>query len=174
MLLADSMGQCIPSTDSVIKTVVRDKWEFEHLQRDIADNKVNVGYKNIIIWMGAQCVGTSDTESVGEDISDLINTIRIRNGSADIYISSILPQPKQQRQLHNRILNFNRAVKTAVLDLQQQGSDIHYLPMHGVYLDQNRNIIHPIVENFEDGFHLNLHGAHRLRQFWLQKLGLSK
>lgn len=174
LLLADSMGQCIPGTDSVIRSVAHHGWTYDKAQTDIAHGRVDINHKNIIVWMGAETVKQQAEAKVLSAIANLLDTIKLRNELAAVYISSILPQPKHQRQLHDFIVAYNRAVKSAVLQLQQQDRDIHYLPTHSVYLDANRDIIRPIVDNFEDGLHLNIHGAHRLRQFWLQKLGLSK
>lgn len=61
-----------------------------------------------------------------------------------------------------------------VAEFQMVTNCVQFLQAHWIYLDEKLDIIRPIVDNFEDGYHLNLHGAHRLRQFWLTELGLKK
>lgn len=174
LLLADTMGTCIPVTDSVIRVVMQDNWTLSQVQSDVALNKINVGHKHIIVWVGSTMVKNNVEDQVFQELQDLMESIKLRSRAAVVYISSILPQPKHQRSLQEFIIGYNRSVKKAILQLQLQDMDIHWLPTHTVYLDHNKDIIRPIVENFEDGMHLNLHGAHRLRQFWLQRLGISK
>lgn len=174
LLLADTMGQCIPLTDSMIKVVAKEDWSFALLLQEVIQGKINLSHPHIIVWVGARMTGSTPEDRVRQDLTALLDAIRARNDLAQVYVSAVLPQPKNQRSKGQLIVDMNRMIKTTIYELQQQHRKVYYLQTHKIYLDENKDIIRPIVENFEDGMHLNLHGAHRLRQFWLQKLGLSK
>lgn len=72
------------------------------------------------------------------------------------------------------MIAFNRGVKAAVNYIQQQGYEVQYLTTHKLFLETDNTLSRPIIDNFDDGFHLNVHGVHKVRKFWLQQLGLSK
>lgn len=173
LLLADSLGRCIPQTDSVLFPVVRDDYPFGRMAEDVASGRIPLDHKIVIIWSGAAYVG-QDTSPVFADLKALINIIRVKNRDIQVYVSTILPQPRDQRNLQSKIAAFNSELKTVVADFKAVKSDVVLLQSHLIYLDDKLDIVRPIVANFEDGYHLNLHGTHRLRQFWLNELGLSK
>lgn len=174
LLLGDSMAQCIPITDSVFMPVTKDSYQFEHILRDINNDLIDVQYKHIVVWAGAHAIHSVKLAEVPAHLKALANAIWSRNSSAHVFVSSLLPKPRENHIAGDLIVAYNRGIKTAVNFLKQQGSLISYLQSHSLVLDQDRNILRLIIDNFEDGFHLNLHGAHRLRKFWLQQLGLNK
>lgn len=173
-LLADSMGQCIPVTDSVIQATINEKWSFTAMEEDVRQGKVLVEAQNVIVWAGAHHLKGHLDERISEDLVKLCQVLHSKKQVLKIFISAILPQPRQHHQVAGMIQVCNDLIQETVLNLQQQGLLVQFLATHQLYLDHNRDIVRPITENFEDGFHLNLHGAHRLRQFWLKQLGLSK
>lgn len=173
LLIGDSMAQCIPSTDSTFMPVTKDGYQYQQITDDINKGLIEVQYKFIIIWAGAHSIHQVKLSEVPAQLKALINAIRSRNSTAQVFISSLLPKPRENHIAEDAIIAYNRGIKTAVTFVTQQGGKVHYLPSHSLFLDQDRVIVRPIMDNFEDGFHLNIHGAHRLRRFWLQQLGLS-
>lgn len=174
LLLADSLGRCIPQTDSVIRPIVKDTYQFDTMAQDIASGLVSLDHKYVIIWAGAHQVGTAVAEQMMVDLKALVNIIRVKNRNIQIFISSIIPQPRDQRNLQSKIATINNEMKMMVAEYKQVKFQISFLQSHLIYLDEKLDIIRPIVDNFEDGFHLNLHGAHRIRQFWLNEIGVNK
>lgn len=173
LLIGDSMAQCIPSTDSTFMPVTKDGYQYQHIVDDITKGLIEVQYKHIVIWAGAHSIHHVKLADVPAQLKSLINVIRIRNAAAHIFVSSLLPKPRENHLVGDAIIAYNRGIKTAVSFITQQGGHVRYLPSHQLFLDEHKGIVRPITDNFEDGFHLNLHGAHRLRRFWVQQLGLS-
>lgn len=174
LLLSDSMGRCIPSTDSVIEPVVKMNYTFEQMETDIAAGVISLQHKFVIIWAGAQVVQTADQEDSMKNLQALINIIRVKNKNIQVYVSSIIPQPRDHHSLQHKITHFNNQLKMVVQQYKEFSPRVGFIHSHLIYLDDKLDIIQPIVENFEDGFHLNLHGAHRLRHQWLAHLGVNK
>lgn len=174
LLLGDSMAQCIPCSDAVFMPVTKDGYRFEQIAEDIALDLIDVQYKIIIVWAGAHAIHNIKLAEVPAHLKKLVNAIRIKNALAQIYVSSLIPKPRQNHLVEDLIVAYNRGIKTAIAFIQQQGGRVHYLPSHSLFLDQEKQIVRPITDNFEDGFHLNVHGAHRLRKFWMQQIGLNK
>lgn len=169
LLLADSMGQCIPSTDTMIQVIVKENYTWSQMKSDVSEGRVNLQHKFVIIWAGAQSVDTLKLDKVLSDVKELVDAIFIKNSNIQICVSAVLPQPKNQHRLQEKINLINQDLKTLAASL-----DIKFLQADEIYMDDSKDIIRPIVDNFEDGFHLNLHGAHRLRKFWMRLLALSK
>lgn len=113
-------------------------------------------------------------EEVPAQLKSLVNIIRNHNPTVKLFVSALLPKPRENHITEPLIITFNRGVKAAVQYIQHQGFDLQYLPTHKLFLDGNCCIVRPIMDAFEDGFHLNLHGAHSVRRFWMQQLGLTK
>lgn len=174
LLLADSMGRCIPTTDATILPVINNHAQFNTIVDDVVQGRVDVQYKNIIVWAGAQAIHQINMNDVPADLKRLVNVIRNRNPSVKLYVSALLPKPRENHLTETLMIAFNRGIKAAVNYIAQQGFSVHFLQSHKLFLDQDNQIVRPIIDSFEDGFHLNLHGAHRIRKFWLQQLGLSK
>lgn len=174
LLLTDSMGRCIPITDSVIEPVVKVTYTFDQMAADIAADVVSLQHKFVIIWSGAKEVANLDGMECIKNLKALINIIRVKNKNIQIYVSAIIPQPRDHHSLQHKIAQFNSHLKATVQDYKTMSPKVGFIHSHLIYLDDNLDIIRPIVENFEDGFHLNLHGAHRLRHQWLAHLGVNK
>lgn len=174
LLLADSMGRCIPITDSVIEPVVKVNYTFEQMAADIAAGVVQLQHRFVIIWSGARQLNTANLEELMNNLKVLINIIRVKNKNIQVHISSIIPQPQDHHNLQHKIACFNSQLKAVVQQYKDMLPKVIFIHSHLIYLDDNLDIIRPIVENFEDGFHLNLHGAHRLRHQWLAHLGVTK
>lgn len=173
-LLVDSMGQCIPITDSVIQVVARDDWNFANILSDVLQDKIVINTKNIIVWAGANAVRSAQVKKLSEEMKALCSALKLKNEGANLFVSALLPQPRVQHVVQDMIASVNDMIRNTAVQLQEQGVNVSFLPSHQLYLDKDNDIVRPITDNFEDGFHLNLHGAHRLRQYWLQQLGLSK
>lgn len=174
LMLADSMGRCIPATDSVIRPMVKDTYPFDLMAEDVASGLVSLQHRWVVIWSGAHQVGTAEVEEIMADLKALVNIIRVKNKNIQICVSSVVPQPKDQRNLQSKIATFNNALKDVVAQCRADRIKVQFVPTHLIYLDEQLDILRPITDNYEDGFHLNIHGAHRLRQFWLRELGLAK
>lgn len=174
LLIGDSMAQCIPCSDAVFMPVTKDGYRYEQIAEDIDLDLIDVHYKIIIVWAGAHAIHNIKLAEVLARLKTLISTIRLKNALAHIYVSSLLPKPRQNHVVEDLIIAYNRGIKTAITFCQQQGSTVRYLPSHSLFLDQNKQIVRPIIDNFEDGFHLNIHGTHHLRKFWMQQIGLNK
>lgn len=174
LLLADSMGRCIPVTDSVFHQRVQHEYAFDQMAEDVAKGVVALQHKNIIIWAGADGIASANTEAALEDLKALINIIRAKNKNIAVFVSTVLPQPKNQQHLQCKIAQFNDILKQAAAEFYHNGGRVELLQSHMLYLDESLDIVRPITDNFEDGFHLNIHGTHKLRAFWVRKLSLSK
>lgn len=174
LLLADSMGRCIPATDSVILPVIKPEYRFDQMAEDIAAGAVSLSHRFVVIWAGARSVADPGFKELMVDLKALLNIVRIKNREIQVFVSTVIPQPRDQRNLQSRIATFNNELRGVVAEFQGTRTKVGLLQSHLIYLDEQLDIIRPIVDNFEDGFHLNLHGAHRLRQFWLSEMGLSK
>lgn len=174
LLLGDSMAQCIPSSDSVFMPVTRTSYTYAQMTDDINQGLVDIDYKQIVVWAGAHAIHHVKLAEIPAQLKLLINTIWLKNALAHIFVSSLLPKPRENHIAGDLIVAYNRGIKTALSVLKQQGGRVQYLPSHELVLDKDRKIVRPIIDNFEDGFHLNLHGAHRLRKFWMQQIGLNK
>lgn len=172
LLLADSMGRCIPITDSVIEPVVKIDYRFDQMAADIMADIVQVQHKHVIIWSGSKTLDLK-MDRILKDLKQLINVIQARS-NAMVHVSSVIPQPRDHHKSQGKIAQFNSQLKSVVQQFQDVTPKVGFINSHLIYLDQNLDIIRPIVDNFEDGFHLNLHGAHRLRQQWLAYLGIKK
>lgn len=174
LLLGDSMARCIPTSDAVILPVVRDDYQFGLIAQDIVSGAVDIQYKYVVVWAGAHAIHRVQLCDVPAQLKSLVNVICNRNPTAKVFISALLPKPRENHITEQLMITFNRGIKAAVNYIQQQGFDIHFLESHLLFLDGDKNILRPIIDSFDDGFHLNVHGAHRLRKFWLQQLGLAK
>lgn len=169
LLLSDLMGKCIPVTDSVIQVRTRDNYDCVQMVEEVVNNKLDLHRRFLIVWTGAQEMDTVVPDQFIADVQALVSAVRTKNRDVIICVSAVLPQPRNQHSLQRKINRLNTELGQTAADGQ-----FKFLPAQEVYLDQDGDIVRPIVDNFEDGFHLNLHGAHRLRRFWLNKLGLVK
>lgn len=174
LVIGDSMVRCLPASDAIFKMVVRDDYQFSTIAQDIVAGVIDIQYKFIIVWAGAHAIHRIDLTDVPAQLKSLVNIIRNRNPTVRIFISALLPKPREYHITETMMIAFNRGIKAAINYIRQQGFDIQYLQSHLLFLDSNRTILRPIIDAFDDGFHLNVHGAHRLRKFWLQQLGLAK
>lgn len=174
LLIGDSMGRCLPESDAVFLPVLRDDYQFSSIARDIVAGNLDIQYRYIIIWAGAHAIHHVKLSDVPADLKSLVNVIRNRNPTVRLFISSLLPKPRENHLTEQLMISFNRGIKAAISYIRNQGYDIQFLQSHLLVLDDNKQLLRPIIDLFEDGFHLNVHGAHKLRRFWLQQLGLTK
>lgn len=168
LLVADEMGACIPSSDSVFQVVVNPEYTWTRISEDIQAGKLNLNHRHIIIWCGMKQVQDSDALVATQELMDLTQVIASKNFAIKVHFSAVLPQPKNEHLLKERIALVNRRLQAAA---KQLGAT--FLATDQIYLDHNGLIVRPIVNNYEDGLHLNLHGAHRLRKFWIKSLALA-
>lgn len=169
LLLSDSMGRCIPATDSVFQVVTKMGYTWWQIARDITEGRINLRHKHVIIWAGADSVSDIRTEKKLTDVHLLVDAILAKNPSIHICFSALVPQPKNQHLLQEKINSVNEQLHKATTEAK-----VTFLAAHSVYLDKNMDIVCPIAQNYEDGFHLNLHGAHRIRKYWVSSLSLSQ
>lgn len=88
LLLADSLGRCIPETDSIIQPVVKQDYPFGRMAEDVAAGKVDLHHRMVIIWSGAAQVEAELDVLLG-DLKALINIIRVKNKHIQVFVSSI-------------------------------------------------------------------------------------
>lgn len=174
LLLSDSMGRCIPPTDATILPVINNHYQFSAITEHVVRGNIDIQYKYIIIWAGAQANHQVNMNEVPADLKKLVNVIRNRNPTVKLFVSALLPKPRENHLTQHLMIAFNQGIKAAINYIAQQGFDIQMLQLHKLFLDSDNQILRPIIDSFEDGFHLNLHGAHRLRKYWLQQLGIAK
>lgn len=171
IVLADSMGECFRTDDDFFTPVVKSAYNFEWMAKDIVDGVININrYKNVVIWAGAHSIHRIDFDQVEADLRGLVNVLAPRNRKAIIYISTLIPKPRENHITAPKFYRFNQALENVVSEFQKTGQEVFCLRSHEVFLDHNNDIIRPIVGNFEDGFHLNPNGADKLRTFWLENL----
>lgn len=170
LLIADSMGRCIENTDKDIAPIIRDDYSFDTIAADIVNDVINVRYNNIIIWAGAHNIHHMDMSMVLDHLKALVNIIRARNVKANICISSLIPKPRENHLTQPLFIQFNRIIKRMVMAAMD--GRIFFLQSHRVFLDCDYDIIRPIIDNYQDGFHLNCNGAKQLREYWGEQLKL--
>lgn len=170
IVLADSMGECF-ELDDQFTLVVKPAYQYEWIARDVVDGVVNINrHRNIIIWAGAHSIHQVELDKVEADLRGLINVIVPRNRKATIYISTLVPKPRENHLTAPRFQRFNEAVQKVALEFQKTGLEVFCLLSDRVFLDHRNDIVRPITQNFDDGFHLNRNGATRLKDYWLGKL----
>lgn len=174
LLIGDSMARCFPFSDATFHPVIRDDYQFDSIAQQVVDSTIDIHYKFIIVWTGAHAIHQVKLNEVPAQLKSLVNVIHNRNPTVKLFISSLLPKPRENHLVEHLIVAYNRGIKAAIQYIRQQGFDITYLPSHQLFLDDDKQILRPIIDSFEDGFHLNIHGAHKICRFWLQQLGLVK
>lgn len=171
LLLADSMGGCISQSDQYITPVVKSSYNYDWMATDVVEDVVNLQrYKNILIWAGSHAIHQLDLDNVHADLKGLINVIQPRNSKAFIYVSTLIPKPRENHLTAPRFARYNNTIREVVSLFSKAGEKTFCLDSESVFLDEKGDIMRPIVENFHDGFHLNGNGAQKLRQFWLCNL----
>lgn len=171
IILADSMGGCFLQTDQFFVPVVKAAYNYDWMAKDIVDDVVGVQrYKNVIIWAGAHAIHHMDLEQVESDLRGLINVLVPRNRKAIIYVSTLIPKPRENHLTSPMFQRYNQSIQKVVLDFQKTGQEVFCLNSDRLFLDQNNDIVRPIIDNYHDGFHLNYGGAQKLRDFWVQTL----
>lgn len=151
--------------------VVKPAYNFEWMAKDIVDGVVNVQrYENIVIWAGAHSIHQTDLDQVEADLKGLVNVIFPRNRRTTVYVSTLIPKPRQNHLTAPKFQRYNSSLQRVVSDFQKSGQKVFCLDSDRVFLDQNNDIVRPIIDNFDDGFHLNLNGARKLQEFWLKNL----
>lgn len=170
LVLADSMGECL-GLEEVFTTVVKPAYNFEWIAKDVVDGIVNINrYKNIIIWAGAHAIHDIDLENVELDLRGLVNVIVPRNRKATINVSTLIPKPRENHLTAPKFQRYNEIIHNVVSDFQKTGKDVVCLNSDTVFLDNRNDIIRPITQNFDDGFHLNCVGKNKLVKFWVESL----
>lgn len=171
IILADSMGGCFLQTDQYFRPVVKPAYGYEWMAKDIVEEVVNIQrYKNIVFWAGAHAIHQIELDQVEADLRGLINVVVPRNRKALIYVSTLIPKPRENHLTAPRFRRYNDAIQKVVLDFQKIGQEVFCLNSDRIFLDHNNDIVRPIIDNFHDGFHLNYKGAQKLRDFWVQTL----
>lgn len=171
IMLADSVGSCFLPDDEMIAPIVKMAYNYEWMAKDIVEGVVNIQrYKNIVIWAGAHSIHHIDLAQVERDLKGLINVITPRNKKAVVSISTLIPKPRENHLTAPKFQRYNDAIKNVVLEFQKGGQEVFCLRSDRVFLDTDKDIVRPIMDNFEDGFHLNRNGADKLKQFWIKNL----
>lgn len=171
ILLADSMGGCLMQTDQYFVPVVKAAYTFDWMAKDVVDGVVDVQrYKNIVIWAGSHAIHHIELNEVEMDLRGLINVMVPRNRKARVFVSTLIPKPRENHLTAPRFHRYNQAIQNVVLEFQKNAQHVFCLNSDSLFLDSNNDIVRPIIDNFHDGFHLNYGGAQRLREFWIQTL----
>lgn len=171
VLLADSMGTCFTPLDHYFTPVVKDSYNFDSMATDVVEEVVIIKrYKNIVVWAGAHAIHRIDLEQVEADLKGLLNVVMPRNRKATVYVSNLIPKPRENHLTAPRFARYNEIIKKVVADFQAMGQQVYLLDSESIFLDAAGDIVRPIIENFEDGFHLNCNGAQKLRQYWLKNI----
>lgn len=170
LLIADSMEQCIQYTDRDILPVVKQDYTFNTIAADIVNDVINVRYDNIIIWAGAHSIHQVELDTVPDHLKALVNIIRARNAKANIMVSSLIPKPRENHRTQPLFIQYNRMIKQTVF--KSIDAKVFFLQSHRVFLDCDYDIVRPIIDNYSDGFHLNMNGARSLREYWIEQLKL--
>lgn len=120
LVLADSMGEFLSVTDQYFTPVVKASYNYEWMAQDVVDDVINVQrYKNILIWAGAHAIHQLDMEQIELDLKGLINVIVPRNRKAIIYISTLIPKPRENHLTTPKFRNYNSTIKRVVLEYQK-------------------------------------------------------
>lgn len=136
LLLADSMGRCIPLTDSVFQVVAKDGYSWAAMRRDVIQGKLNLSHKHIIVWCGAQEIQYASVDRMMGEVKQLVLTLMEKQPSFHLGLSAMLPQPKHQHHLQDKINDFNSSLQLLAEQLQ-----VKYLAAELVYLDSNGDIV---------------------------------
>lgn len=173
-LIADSMGECFLQTDRVFAPMIKQAYVYEWIAKDLVEGALDLQrYKNIIIWAGAHAIHQTSLPQVELDLKGLINVILPRNPKAAIFVSTLIPKPRENHYTGPLFQAYNDIVTKVVTHFAQAGRMVYCLNSHQVFLDDNNEIIRPIIDNFVDGFHLNYNGSNKLRDYWMQNLVLA-
>lgn len=173
LLIADSMGDIFDASDPMFRLMIKVAYTPRRVTDDIEDDLVDLQYENVILWFGAHALFRINFDTLADDVRSLINAIRLRNKGTLIAVSTLIPKPRENHIAQDPIARYNAVLAQQVASFDQVQDRVVLLSSHSLFLDDKGDIVRPIMENFEDGFHLNRRGMNKLRNFWIQQLELS-
>lgn len=174
VLVADSMGDCFLHTDEVFAPTIRSSYTYEWIARDVVEGVVDLQrYSNIIIWAGAHAIHKLEMDQISMDLRGLVNVILPRNPKANVYISTLIPKPRENHITSPLFQQYNKVIQETVAQLANKCNRVYCLNSDTIFLDHNNDIVRPIIDNYLDGFHLNFMGAKKLRNHWLNNLEIA-
>lgn len=173
LLVADSMGAAFDQSDPIFMPVVRSAYTMDRLCDDVKQGLVDLRYDTMVIWIGSHTIHRAELSTLAQQCKDLVAEIKKRNYDILIAFSTLIPKPRENHLAAEPLARYNATLSSVVQQFDPLMDQVKLIPSHTVFLDENEDIVRPIIANYDDGFHLNLSGAARLRKFWLSQLNLA-
>ena len=129
----------------------------ERLYWKIRLNKVRLGsYKVIVVHVGTNDIKECAISLIVSRLQKLVDTIRSKNKSAIIGISSILPKPCDSDDINDKIITVNRDIKRLC-----GPNSVHFIPSYRPYVGKDKQIKLELYA--KDLLHLSYKGSVVLR-----------
>lgn len=147
IIISDSICRDLPSPFPVL---VYPGANIDRLQKKIKDLQLNF-YDNIILHVGTNNIKpSSDPEDIVKKLINLQECIKLRNPQSKVFISAILPRPRDFQSTDRIVQQVNWMLRNRIL--------YTFLPTQSICFQDGRLDF----QLFTDGLHLTQRGKQRL------------